>query len=505
MAKTGGANTYVTGMVAPNVAIIGAGFGGIAAGVKLLEAGIHTFTIFEQSDGVGGTWRDNVYPGCEVDVGSHLYSFSFMPYDWSRNYARQPEVLRYLESVADYYGLGSHCRFNTRVLQAVWDEERAKYLVSSESADSPDIDRSEFNIVISALGILNHPRYPEWPGLEKFENRFHTARWDTGQDLRGKRVAVVGTGSTSAQLVPELAPMVEKLYVFQCEPGYVAPKGSREFSPAERDRFKHPLIRRRERLRMLMPLERTQFRGSMFRPGSKYNTMMKNVCLGFIDSSLGDRPELAASVTPDYPYPGKRNVLADTFYSALRSPNVELVPQPVVAVNEFGVEDSLGVHREIDVLVMATGFQPANFLATLEVVGRDGRSIHEIWAGEPNACFGITVPGVPNFFMLYGPNTNGGEIIHQLETQADYTVRAIKRMLESGTEWVEPSPKATAAWNRYVQKGIEGTSWQLSNNYYKAPSGRNVTQWPTTQSVYRLLVRVFGRASEVRGRRGERP
>ena len=256
---------------------------------------------------------------------------------------------------------------------------------------------------------------------------------------------------------------------------------------------------------MLLPLERTQFRGSMFRPGTKYNTMMKNVCLGFIESNLGDMPDLAAAVTPDYPYPGKRNVLADTFYSALRMPNVELVPKPVVEVSESGVEDSDGVHREIDVLIMATGFQPANFLATLEVVGRGGRSIHEIWNGEPNACFGITVPGVPNFFMLYGPNTNGGEIIHQLETQADYAVGAIKRLMGSGSEWVEPTQRATAAWNRYVQNAIEGTSWQLSNNYYKAASGRNVTQWPNTQSVYRLAVKAFGRASEVRGRRGERP
>ncbi len=503
--KTGTANTYVTGMVAPKVAIVGAGFGGIAAGVKLLRAGIHSFTIFEQSDGFGGTWRDNDYPGCEVDVGSHLYSFSFMPYDWSRNYARQPEVLQYLEDVAAYYGLNSHCRFGTRVIEAAWNEETATYSVASQSDDGGSIERSEFNVVISALGILNHPRYPEWPGLDKFTNRFHTARWDHSQDLRGKRVAVVGTGSTSAQVVPELAPVVEKLYVFQREPGYVAPKGSREFSPAERDRFKRPLLRRRERFRMLLPLEMTQFRGSMFRPGTKINSKMKSVCLGFIASSLGDLPDLAAAVTPDYPYPGKRNVLADTFYAALRHDHVELIPRPVLAVTESGIEDSEGVHREIDVLVMATGFQPANFLATLEVVGRDGLSIHEVWKGEPNACFGITVPGVPNFFMLYGPNTNGGEIIHQLETQADYAVGAIKRMLATGSDWMEASVPATERWNRYVQRAIAGTSWQLSNNYYKAASGRNVTQWPNTASVYRLLVKTFARGAELRGRRGERP
>lgn len=503
--KAGKADTYVTGMVAPNVAIIGAGFGGIAAAVNLLEAGVHTFTLFEQSDGVGGTWRDNNYPGCEVDVGSHLYSYSFMPNDWTRNYARQPELLAYLQRVSDYFGVTAHCQFSTRVLEAVWNEETAKYQLTFQRADGPDVERQDFNVVISALGILNHPRYPDWPGLEKFENRFHTARWDHSQDLTGKRVAVVGTGSTSAQVVPAIAPLVEKLYVFQRDPGYVAPKGARDYSPAERDRFKRPWVRRRERFRMLFPLEMTQFRGAMFRPGTKINTQMKSVCLGFIQSTLGDQPELAAAVTPQYAYPGKRNVLADTFYSALRLPNVELVAHPVVAVDEGGVEDSEGVHREIDVLVMATGFQPANFLATLEVIGREGRSIHEIWKGEPNACFGITVPGVPNFFMLYGPNTNGGEIIHQLETQARYAVDALKRMMASGAEWVEPTPKATDAWNRYVQNAIAGTSWQMSNNYYKAASGRNVTQWPNTASVYRLMVRAFGKKSEVLGRRGARP
>ena len=484
----------------PRVVVVGAGFGGIAAGVKLKRAGIHTFTIYESSLGIGGTWWDNTYPGAEVDVGSHLYCFSFRPHDWTRTHAQQPELQQYLEQTVDELGLRPHLKLGVTVESATWDDERHVWAV--QLADGT-ID--ECHVLVSGVGFLNVPRYPNWPGLQSFEGPvFHTARWEHEHDLRAKVVAVVGTGSSATQVVPAIQPLVKELYVFQREPGWVMPKGERDLTPIERAALARSWRRTWERWRLRYVTEKNIWRGHLHRPGTRTNEAQQRFCLGYIARQFRDRPDLRDAVTPKYPFPGKRPVIASTFYPALKKENVELVPRAVASLTRTGIVDTDGVERAVDVIVMATGFQPANYLARLRVVGRGGRTLKEHWAGEPRAYLGITVPGFPNFFMLYGPGTNGGEIVVMLESQAEYAVRAVKRMIRERVTAVEVKPRFEARWYRWLQSRMEGTSWALSNNYFKSPSGKIVTQWPYGNLHYRVLTKLLGRVSETTRRRATR-
>jgi cation diffusion facilitator CzcD-associated flavoprotein CzcO len=481
----------------PRVAVVGAGFGGIAAGVKLKRAGIDTFTIYESSLGIGGTWWDNTYPGAEVDVGSQLYCFSFKPYDWTRTHARQPELQKYLEEAVDEFGLRAHLRLGTAVESATWDEDRHVWRVQ---LDDGTVD--ECHALVSAVGFLNVPSYPDWPGLDDFAGpKFHTARWEHHHDLTGKVVAVVGTGSSATQVVPAIQPVVEKLYVFQREPGWVLPKGERDLSDEERSALARTWRRTRERWRLRFLVEKNLWSGDLVRPGTKLNQQREQACRRYIARQFAERPDLRAAVTPEYPYPGKRPVLASTFYPALKQPNVELVPRGVASVTRTGIVDADGVERTVDVIVLATGFEAANYLARLRVVGRDGRSLHEQWAGEPRAYLGITVPGFPNFFLLYGPGTNGGELVMTLESQAEYAVRAIRRLIRERVTAVEVKARFEARWFRWLQARMEGTSWAMSNNYFRSATGRVVTQWPYGNLQYRMLTKALGRVSEFTRRR----
>jgi cation diffusion facilitator CzcD-associated flavoprotein CzcO len=483
----------------PSVVVIGAGFGGIAAGVKLKRAGIETFTIYESSRGIGGTWWDNTYPRAEVDVGSHLYCFSFKPHDWLRTHARQPELQQYLEETVEEHGLGPHLQLDATMESATWDDDRHRWELRFVDGRVDTCD-----VLVSAVGFLNVPRYPEWPGLADFAGpKFHTARWEPEHDLAGKVVAVVGTGSSATQIVPAIQPIVKQLYVFQREPGWIMPKGERDFADDDRAIYANPWRRRRERWRQRYTLERSLWRGHLYRPGTTVNEARRQFCLDYIERKFADRPDLREAVTPKYPYPGKRPIFASTFYSALKKDNVELVPRAVAAVTRTGLVDADGAERAVDVLVMATGFQAANYLGRVRVAGGGGRTLEEHWAGEPRAYLGITVPGFPNFFMIYGPGTNGGEIVTMLETQAEYAVRAVKRMIRDRVSAVEVKPSFEARWYRWLQGTMAGTSWTMSNNYFTSPTGKVVTQWPYGNMLYRALTKVLGRVSETTRRRNE--
>jgi cation diffusion facilitator CzcD-associated flavoprotein CzcO len=472
--------------------VVGAGIGGIATGVKLRRAGIETFTIYESSAGIGGTWWDNTYPGAEVDVPSSLYSYSFKSYDWTRTHARQPELQSYLEETVDEFGLGPHLRLGVRVQSVCWDDDRH---VWSVTLDSDVVE--ECHVVISAVGFLNLPRYPDWPGSEEFEGpMFHTARWEHQHDLRDRVVAVVGTGSSATQVVPALQPMVRKLYLFQREPGWVMPKGERDLTEVERRNLRTPWRRALARARMRYILEKGLWGAATFRPGTKLHQKRQQTCLDYISRQFADRPDLLKAVTPTYPYPGKRPVIASTFYPALKEDNVELIAKAVAEVTPTGIVDVDGVERAVDVIVMATGFQATNYLARLRVTGRAGVTLHQQWAGEPRAYLGLTVPGFPNFFMLYGPGTNGGELVSMLEAQAEYAVRALKRMIRQRVTSVEVKPVFEALWFVWLQSRMRGTSWTMSNNYFRSSTGKIVTQWPSGNLVYRALTRMLGRASE---------
>jgi cation diffusion facilitator CzcD-associated flavoprotein CzcO len=481
----------------PRVVVVGAGFGGIATAVLLKQAGIHTFTIYESSLGIGGTWWDNRYPGCEVDVGSHLYCFSFKPHNWTRTHATQPELQKYLEQTVDQFGLREHLQLGIGVESATWDDERHVWKLR---LDDGTVD--ECHVLVSAVGFLNVPSDPSWPGLDQFEGpKFHTARWEHQHDLSGKVVAVVGTGSTATQLVPAIQPIVKRLYVFQREPGWVTPKGERDLSDAERAAFGKPWRRRWERLRLRYLLERNLRGGNLFRPGSKINRERERFCRNYIAREFADRPDLRDALTPRYPFGGKRPIFASTFYPALKQSNVELVPRAVASVTKNGIVDADGVERAVDVLVLATGFLPADYLARLRVTGRSGKTLQEHWAGEPRAFLGITVPGFPNFYMLYGPGTNGGEIVIMLESQAEYAVRAVERMRRERQSAIEVKPGFEARWYRWLQARMEGTSWVVSSNYFKSPTGKIVTQWPYGNLYYRFLTKALGRVSETTRRR----
>jgi cation diffusion facilitator CzcD-associated flavoprotein CzcO len=474
------------------VVIVGAGFGGIAAGVFLRRAGIETFTIYESSLGIGGTWWDNTYPGAEVDVGSHLYCFSFKPYAWTRTHARQAELQKYLEETVDEFGLRPHVQLGVTVVSAQWCEDRH---VWSIRLDDGTVD--ECHVLISAVGFLNVPRSPDWPGLAQFVGpKFHTARWEHEHDLTGKVVAVVGTGSSATQIVPAIQRMVQKLYVFQREPGWILPKGERDFNDQERAAFTSAYWRRRERLRLKYLLEKNLRGGAIWRPGTKQQQAREQLCRSYIARQFKDRPDLAAAVTPSYPYPGKRPIFASTFYRALKQEDVELVPKAVTSVTKHGIVDADGVERAVDILVLATGFLPTRYLARLPVVGRCGVSLEQHWAGEPRAYLGITVAGFPNFFMLYGPGTNGGDIVSMLEAQAKDAVRAVKRMMRRRVTAVEVKPSFEDRWYQWLQSKMAGTSWLLTNNYFTTETGKVVTQWPYGNLVYTVLTQLLGRISD---------
>lgn len=474
------------------VAIVGGGFAGIAAGVKLTQAGIDSFTIYEKSLGIGGTWRDNTYPGCEVDTHSHLYAYSFTRPDWSRTHVRQAELQEYLVDVAARFDLHRHVRLGTSVDEATWDDAIGAYrLRLGDGAEAT------CRVLISAVGFLNVPRMPDWPGLETFRGpAFHTARWEHEHDLRGARVAIIGTGSSAAQILPEIAPIAGHVTVFQREPGWVMPKGDRDFTPEERAELRDPKRWRKERRRQLQRVEKSLWRRNVYRVGSALNTQCEQICRDYIAREFADRPDLQSALTPSYPYWGKRLIMASTFYPALKRDNVELVAKAVSSVTPDGVVDVDGVEHPADVVVLATGFQPTNYLAHLRVVGRDGTELHDHWAGEPRAFLGITVPGYPNFFMLYGPGTNGGEIVWMLERQAEFATRAVKRLRRRGARAVEVKPRWASRYHRWLQSSMRGTAWEQSNNYFRSISGAIVTQWPYSPLTYTLLTKALGRWSE---------
>jgi cation diffusion facilitator CzcD-associated flavoprotein CzcO len=472
------------------VAIIGAGLGGLAAAVKLRRRTSADFVIFEQAASIGGTWRDNRYPGCEVDIHSHAYSYSFLRYQWPRTHATQPELLAYAEHVIDVFGLAPHLHLNTRVTGLTWEESAARYTLSTG-----DGEQHEFDAVISATGLLSVPRYPDWPGLASFTGPcFHTARWEPGHDFADKTVAVVGTGSTSAQVVPAIAPHVARLHVYQREPGWIEPKREREFTQRELWLYRHvPLAQRAHRAWLFYKAVR-RFKG--FDTRSRQQRELREACLAFIGRSISD-PATREAVTPRYPWGCKRVVLASDFYAALNRPNVKLVPHEVTRITPTGIVDATGTERQADVLILSTGFQPTSFLKGIEVKGRDGRDIHDAWQERPTAFLGITVPRFPNFFILYGPNTNGGgSIIHQLERQAEVAANAVRRLERGAARSIDTKPEAQRRWTAWIDHRLATTASAMDSgchNYYHVAGGANVTQWPGTTLGYAAATRLLAR------------
>jgi cation diffusion facilitator CzcD-associated flavoprotein CzcO len=472
----------------PSIAIIGAGLGGVACAVNLSRAGIDSYTVFEKADGPGGVWWHNDYPGCEVDVNSQAYSYSFMPYVWKRTHATQAEVLQYVEDVIDHFDVRSRFRFGTTITAVRWDESLQVYWVETgEGTAGP------FDLVVSSVGMLSTPQIPSWAVNGAFSGPiFHSSSFRHDLDLTGKRVALVGTGSTACQLVPALAERAGHLDVYQREPGYVLPKKAREFTAAEQDHYRrHPRAQKLERWRLLRQAAKDS---KAFDVSSAQQDRVRSYHARYLAKTVED-PEVRAALLPGYPYGCKRPVFATGYYPAFNRPDVSLVPVEVVKLSETGLVGADGVTREADVVVLATGFQASNYLAGLTVTGRQGKNLHDVWAGNPFAFLGMTVPGFPNFFMMYGPNTNGGwSICAQLERQSELLTQTVRRLARRSPRMVETRAWAAQRYDRWVERAnhrLRSAYDGGCHNYYHSAGGKNVTQWPYSHLVYACLVRLL--------------
>jgi cation diffusion facilitator CzcD-associated flavoprotein CzcO len=467
------------------VAILGAGAGGIAMAIECKGAGF-AFVIFESSDGFGGTWRHNTYPGAACDVPSHLYSFSFAPNPhWSRTYATQPEILAYLEKVADDHDLGSHLQSGTAIVRADWEAAEQHWQLTSESGD-----RFVADVIVSGLGMLNVPFVPAIPGAGDFHGRtFHSSQWDHSKPLAGERVASIGTGASAVQYVPAIAAEVDHLTVFQRTPIWIAPRLDVEYTDDQKADFeRRPATARKHRRQIWLSYERSSFQVS-----AEQTQQATALARSYLARKVED-PELRALLTPDYPAGCKRPLTSRTWFPALTRPNVALVTSPITSITESGLRTADGVEHPVDTIIYGTGFVANEYLTTIEIRGRDGQMLSDRWKDGAEAYLGIAVDGFPNFFMLYGPNTNGiNSILFMHEAQAHYIGRALRIMRRRRLGSLEIKPSVLRAYNKKVQAAMAGTVWLAGcSNYYTAPSGKVVTQLPYSGGRYWLRSRIVG-------------
>jgi cation diffusion facilitator CzcD-associated flavoprotein CzcO len=468
------------------VAVIGSGFGGLGAGIKLLEAGVRDFVILERAASVGGTWRDNTYPGCACDVPSHLYSFSFAPNPrWSRSFSGQAEIRAYLEDVADRPGLRSRLHFDTAVTGAIWRADVAKWLVGTT--------RGELlaDVVISAAGPLSDPSMPDIPGLDTFPGAlFHSARWDHGTDLAGKRVAVVGTGASAIQIVPQLQKKAAKLVLFQRTPAWVMPRRDRRITAAEKWLYTHvPPTQRIARLGIYAGREAT-VGGFVKQPA-----LMKaasRLARAHMNKAVKDRA-LRAKLTPDYVMGCKRVLLSNDYYPALAQPDSEVVASGLASIEGSTAVASDGSRHEVDAIVFATGFHTVDMPIAKQVRGVDGRTLEEVWDGDMRALRGTTVAGFPNLCFVIGPNTGLGHnsMVHIIESQLAYIVDFIKTLEKSGAAALDTDERAQQAWCEDVGRRMGPTVWNTGGcrSWYLNEAGRNPTLWPGSTLRFRRKTR----------------
>ncbi|MBY4721949.1 MULTISPECIES: flavin-containing monooxygenase [Burkholderia] len=469
--------------------IIGAGFAGIGMAIALQRAGIHDFAIVERSHDVGGVWRDNRYPGAACDVPSHLYSFSFEPNPaWSRVFAPQPEIHAYLQHCARKYGLARYLRFGAEVTHARYDEAAALWRVTL--ADGTTLSAA---VLVSGTGQLSRPALPDLPGIDTFRGRaFHSAHWDHDYSLAGKRVAVVGTGASAIQFVPAIAGDVKQLVVFQRSPAYVMPRPDRAYRPWEQALFRRlPWAMKLHRASIYL---RYESRAIAF---TRLHKLMK-VAVGRPFHTLLARdvpdPALRAQLTPDYPIGCKRILLSSDYLAAMSRDNVELVTQRIRRVTEDGIETVDGVQHPVDAIVYGTGFAATAFLSPMRITGRDGLDLNDAWRRGAQAYLGLTVPGFPNFFMLYGPNTNLGHnsIVYMLESQIAHVMRCLHTMRRDGAREIDVDARRYRRFNVHVQQRLEGSVWNSCKSWYVDASGHNSTNWPGFTLTYRWITRFTG-------------
>src|SRR3954451_4665420 len=467
------------------IAIVGAGFGGIGLGVRLRQSGYDSFAVFDRDEGPGGTWRANTYPGLSCDIPSHLYSFSFAPNpDWSHRYSPQEEILGYLERLVDENGLRERLRPHTEVDSARFDASARRWRIDTSG------EEVEARVLVAACGQLSNPYVPSFAGLEDFRGRhWHSSRWDHDFDPRGKRVAVVGTGATSIQIVPALAGVAGRLDVFQRSAPYVVPRNDRAYTLIERRALRRSaLLRRMYRARVYWRQESFIL---SFNAASPLNKPLTRWALGHLEDQVAD-PELRARLTPDYAIGCKRVLISDDYYPALQRPDVELVEEAIDRFVPEGIRLRDGSVRELDAVVFATGFASQELVAPMRVEGADGRTLDELWEGGPRAHLGMTVAGMPNLFLIYGPNTNLGHnsILFMMECQFNYIVECLDSLRRRGLETLEVRPEAMEAFDTQVQERLRDSVWAAGcTSWYKSDDGRIVNNWMGSASRYWLATR----------------
>jgi 4-hydroxyacetophenone monooxygenase len=488
--------------------LIGAGMSGICMAIKLREAGI-PFTIYEKNGTVGGTWYENSYPGCGVDTPNHFFSFSFEPnHDWSQHFSKRDELWAYLENCADKYDIRRHVRFNTEVTGAAYDEARAMWRVTLRGVDGTE-DADEAPLLITAVGQLNRPFIPDVPGAAEFAGpAFHTGHWDNSQDLRGKRVAMIGTGASGMQTGPSIAPEVAQLTIFQRTPHWAVHNPNYHLAVSEGKRWAlhHiPFYARWHRFQLFWASGDGLHASLQVDPDwpspeislNATNQGFRDMLIAHMRRELDDDPALMAKVVPPYPPYGKRMLRDNFWYRMLKRPNVELVTERITRISADAVHTTDGNSYPADVLVWATGFQAGRMLWPMEIRGRDGVSLRDIWGDDdPRAYLGVTVPRFPNMFMLYGPNTNlghGGSAIFHTECQVRYIMLALREMIEARVAALECRQAPHDAYNDRVDAAHRRMVWAHGGvgNWYKNARGRVIANSPWRLVDYWAMTHEF--------------
>ncbi|WP_280256212.1 flavin-containing monooxygenase [Nocardia wallacei] len=469
----------------PSVIIIGAGFGGLGMALELQRNGFGAFTILERAADLGGVWRENTYPGAACDVPSPLYSFSFEPRpDWPHRYSGRGDIHDYLRAIADKHRLLERIRFGAEVTEAAFDEATGRWTV--RTADGADYTA---DVVVSAVGQLSRPRLPDIPGRETFAGpAFHSAQWDHSVELTGKRVAVIGTGASAIQFVPAIQPEVARLTLFQRTAAWVVRRTDREYRPVHHTLFRHvPGLRLAQRLWVWCFLEFLSLGLASIPPIRRIATWLGHRALRH---DVPD-PALRAKLTPDYPVLCKRVLFSNEYYPALTRPNVDVVTTGIAEIVPGGIRTTDGEVHPADVIVYGTGFKGSEFLWPMRVTGRGGVELDRAWTGGARAYLGMAVPGFPNLFLMYGPNTNLGigSIVYMIECQARYIRHALSYLAAHPGRGLEVRPAVARAFDEHTQRRLRRTPWTHCSSWYRNAAGRITNNWPGTVTSYRLRTR----------------